>query len=175
MREYFLKTDRLLFSYWSDEDLDLADLLWGEDAVSKYITKSGIFSKAEIKSRLILEINNQKNFHVQYWPIFEKETCELIGCCGFRPYDIDRYVYELGFHLRSKYWGKGLATEAAATIIKYAIKNMTVSELIAGHNPNNTNSKKVLQKLGFQYIGDIYYEPTNLYHPAYKYSVKTDG
>ena len=85
MREFFLETKRIAFSHWRQDDFDLAHSLWGEKEVTKYISKTGIFSENEIIDRLQLEIDNEKKFHVQYWPIFEKETGEFIGCCGLRP------------------------------------------------------------------------------------------
>ena len=168
MREFFLETKRIAFSHWKQEDFDLARSLWGEKEVTKYISKTGVFSENEIIDRLQLEIDNEKQFHVQYWPIFEKETEEFIGCCGLRPYNIEMGIYEIGFHLKSKYWGRGLGIEAAKVIIQYAFKNLHAAELFAGHNPYNVNSKKVLERLGFHYIGDEYYVPTGLYHPSYK-------
>ena len=168
MREFFLETKRIVFSHWGQGDFSLAHSLWGEKEVTKYISKTGIFSENEIIDRLQLEIDNEKKFHVQYWPIFEKETGEFIGCCGLRPYDIEKRIYEIGFHLKSKYWGKGLGIEAARAIIQYAFDNLHAAELFAGHNPYNVNSKKVLERLGFHHIGDEYYAPTGLYHPSYK-------
>lgn len=31
----------------------------------------------------------------------------------------------------------------------------------------NENSQKILLKLGFQHIEDVFYEPTGLFHPSY--------
>lgn len=103
---------------------------------------------------------------IKNWPIFELTSSELIGCCGLRPYANNEY--EIGFHLRPKFWGKGYATEAANAVINYAFEVMGAESLYAGHNPNNTVSKKLLRKLGFSYMGDEFYEPTGLYHPSYE-------
>lgn len=43
-REFFLKTNRIGFSRWTPEDFKLAELLWGDPEVTKYICASGIFS-----------------------------------------------------------------------------------------------------------------------------------
>ena len=147
----------------------MAHLLWGEEAVSKYIAKTGKFSDKDVEDRLNLEIKNKREFNVQYWPVFDRKTNEFIGCCGLRPYSQDKNIYEIGFHLRNKYWGMGISCEAAKAVIKYAFENLKAKEIFAGHNPNNVNSRKVLEKLGFQYIGDEFYEPTGLCHPSYKY------
>ena len=122
-----------------------------------------------IENRLFTEIDNFEKYGVQYFPFYLLETKELIGCCGLRPYKNQNDVYELGFHLRKKYWHKGYALEAAKAMIDYAFTELKAVELKAGHNPNNIASSKVLSKLGFQYEYDEYYEPTGLNHPLYRY------
>ena len=165
-RIFFMETGRIGFSKWTAEDLPLAETLWGDPQVTKYISASGRFSEEDIKNRLKTEIENGQKYHVQYWPIFELRTGEFIGCCGLRPHEGD--CYELGFHLRPSFWGKGCAQEAARAVIDYAFHYLYAGGLFAGHNPNNTASKKLLLKLGFTYIGDEFYEPTGLFHPSYE-------
>ncbi|SHH51857.1 Protein N-acetyltransferase, RimJ/RimL family [Sporobacter termitidis DSM 10068] len=164
MREYFLKTERIGFSEWTDADLPQACLLWGDANVTRYICARGQF----IDNRLRLEISNLQRFHVQYWPIFELPAGELIGCCGLRPFSAEKNTYELGFHLRKKFWGRGYAFEAAAAVVKYGFSALRADKIYAGHHPQNLNSKKQLVRLGFRYLGDEYYEPTGLYHPSYE-------
>lgn len=165
-RNFFLTTERIGFSEWKEDDIKLAVLLWGEPAVTRFICASGKFSENDIVSRLQKEIDINIRFHVQYWPIFEIASNELIGCCGLKPYE--GREYELGFHLRSKFWRQGYAVEAATAVIGYAFTVLKAERLFAGHNPKNTASKNVLSKLGFHYIGDEFYEPTGLYHPSYE-------
>lgn len=164
-RTFFLTTERVAFSHWQEADLPLARLLWGEEAVTQYICASGTFSETDIAARLEKELENQRQFHVQYWPFFEKATQELIGCCGLRPSRPG--VYELGFHLRSAFWRQGYAPEAARAVIAYAFGTLGAEELVAGHHPQNLASQRVLEKLGFRYVGDEFYAPTGLNHPSY--------
>lgn len=166
-RDYFIKTERIGFSHWKENDSSLAVLLWGEPEVTHYICASGVFSAEEIANRLCTEIGNYEKYHVQYFPIFDLTNGELIGCCGLRPYKCEKNVYEIGFHLRKKYWKQGYGFEAASAMIEYAFDVLQAKELKAGHNPNNIASKKLLTKLGFQYEADEYYKPTGLYHPSY--------
>lgn len=105
---------------------------------------------------------------MQYRPIFELPAEELIGCCGICPFDSETYSYEIGSHLRKKYWGMRSAFEAAKAVIDYSFDRLKADKLYAGHHPQNEASKKLLTKLGFQYIGKNYYEPTGLYHPSYE-------
>ncbi|TGA96943.1 N-acetyltransferase [Sporolactobacillus shoreae] len=169
MRAFFLKTDRLGFSTWQTTDINLANSLWGEPAVTKFISANGLFSKEQVHDRLNKEIKSDQQYNVQYWPLFELKTNKHIGCCGLHPYDLDKKTYEIGFHLKSAYWGNGYATEAATAVIRYAFDQLKSKNLFAGHNPKNVASKNLLLKLGFKYSHDEFYEPTGLNHPSYFY------
>ena len=165
-REFFLKTNRIGFSKWLQMDINLAKSLWGDSKISKYICAKGIFSMDDVMNRLHTEIRNESAYQVQYWPIFELATGDLIGCCGLRPHGMREY--EIGFHLRPAFWGQGYAAEAANAVIEYAFTVLKADTLFAGHNPANSKSRKLLNKLGLVYIGDEFYEPTGLYHPSYE-------
>lgn len=165
-REYWLKTERTGFSKWCASDIELAKSLWGNPEVTRLICASGKFSEDEVQQRLEKEIENGEKAGIQYWPFFELETKELVGCCGLRPRT--EKEYEIGFHLRPEFWGKGYAMEAANAVIQYAFTGLGAEKLFAGHNPKNEASKKVLRKLGFQFVGDEFYAPTGLMHPSYE-------
>lgn len=165
-RAFHITTKRIGFSKWSPDDLLLAKQLWGNPDVTKYICASGIFSQEDIEARLAKEMENDRTYGMQYWPIFELASGELIGCCGLRPYN--ETMYEIGFHLRPDFWRQGYAVEAATAAINYAFTELRADGLFAGHNPKNIASKHVLGKLGFQYIRDEFYAPTGLYHPSYE-------
>jgi RimJ/RimL family protein N-acetyltransferase len=163
----FLETSRLIFRTWTETDEELALGLWGDPRVIQYIDARANLSVDEVRDRLTREIAGAREFGVQYWPIFLRSTGEHVGCCGLRPYDLARNIYELGFHIRSDLWGQGFASEAARRVMVYAFTELSVNGLFAGHNPHNTASRHLLQKLGFRYTHDEYYAPTGLYHPSY--------
>ena len=72
------------------------------------------------------------------------------GALG-RPGGDEEEVVESGFHLRPKFWRRGLATEAAQAAIGYAFATYHPKKLAAGHHPENLSSKKLIEKLGFKY------------------------
>jgi RimJ/RimL family protein N-acetyltransferase len=163
-----LKTKRLIIHTWARDDLDDACKLWGDPKVMALIDSRGGLNRRQTEEKLNQEIECQKNYGVQYWKASDKSTGEFIGCCGLRPYDIDKKIYEIGVHIVSPQWGHGYAIEAVGGVITHAFQSMGIPSLIAGHNPNNAASKVLLKKLGFKYIGDEFYRPTGLYHPSYE-------
>ena len=164
---YFLKTERLGFRKWVENDLGLAIGLWSDIEVTRRIDARGRLSREQIAERFSQEIAVEKQWGVQYWPVFLLKNDEHVGVCGLRPYDSQNHIFEIGFHLRSEQWRKGFATEAARAIIAYAFTDLKVGGLFAGHHPKNDASRLLLIKLGFRYTHDEYYEPTGLQHPSY--------
>ncbi len=167
MSKYFITTRRLGFRTWSEEDVELALGLWGDPAVTRLIDARGKLSDEQVRERLSQEIATQRQHGVQYWPVFVLESDAHVGCCGLRPHDEAKHILELGFHIRSAYWGRGYATEAARAVVGYAFGTLYAAALFAGHNPKNTVSRRVLERLGFRYTHDEFYPPTGLAHPSY--------
>jgi [ribosomal protein S5]-alanine N-acetyltransferase len=168
MRAFFLTTDRLGFSVWTENDLDLATVLWGDPQVTRFIVSCGRMSPDKVRERLGTEIECQNHHGIQYWPLFLRENDEFVGCCGLRPHGADSKALEMGVHLIRAQWHKGLATEACSAIIRWAFDHQGVEWLFAGHNPNNRASARLLLGLGFHALGEEFYPPTGLMHPSYR-------
>jgi RimJ/RimL family protein N-acetyltransferase len=164
---YFLKSPRAGFRLWTLDDLPLALSLWGDFKVTRLIDSRGQLSDAEVRDKLAKEIASNDAFGVQYWPVFLLSTGEFIGCGGLHPCRPEERVFELGVHLQVAYWGDGYASEVARAVIDYAFHQLNSSALFAGHHPKNYGSRRVLEKLGFQYNHDQHYPPTGLEHASY--------
>lgn len=162
---YFLKSSRLGFGRWSAADLPLAVALWGNPEVTRFF--GGPFSQEKIKEKLAREIALMSAYNVQYWPIYLLAGGKNVGCAGLQPYKLDEKIYELGVHLLPAYWGQGFAVEAGKAIIAFAFESLGARSLFAGHHPENNASRSVLKKLGFEYIGEVFYPPTRQMEPAY--------
>jgi len=158
---YFLKTERLGFRWWAKQDLAAARELWGDIEVTRFF--GGPFSNEEIGQRLEREISRMDTHRFQYWPIYLLSDNEHVGCCGLQ----EDAIHELGFHLRPKYWGQGLAVEAARAVIAFAFGTIGAKSLSAGHHPKNGSSKKVLEKLGFRYTHDEFFAALGMDIPYY--------
>jgi len=147
--KYFLESQRLGFRRWTPDDLPLARELWGDLQVTRFF--GGPFSESQIAERLERELSRMELHNFQYWPIHLLAEEEFVGCCGLRPHRPEDEIPELGFHLRPKFWGQGLAKEASRTVIRYAFEVLGAKGLSAGHHPENLVSKKLIETLGFHY------------------------
>ena len=164
-REYFLKSERLGFGYWREEDLDLAWGLFGDQEITAFV--GGPFSREQVAARVRSEMVSQARIGAQYWPLFLLSNGEFVGCCGLKSRP-EPDCYEMGFYIMRGAHGKGYAKEASLRVIAHAFNEMRAKALYAGHNPHNQASHTLLGKLGFAQIGEEFYPPTGLMHPLYK-------
>ena len=162
-----LSTDRLFLRTWDVADLGLARSLWGDRDVMAFL--GGPLSDEKVLEKMRAEMVCLEQHGVQYWPAFEQESDEFIGCCGLRPW---AYTppdgYEIGFHVLKSKWGNGYALEAAQGVVTHAFDTLRLSVLRTGHHPENDKSKRILLKLGFRRTGEVFYAPTRLMHPTYE-------
>ncbi len=163
--KYFLRSARLGFRPWREDDLPLANSLWSDARVTGLF--GGPFTPAQVRERLTKEIAQQRDHGIQLWPVFLLEDGRHAGCGGLRPYRPEDHILELGYHLHAEFWGRGLASEASTAVIHYAFNSLGAEALFAGHHPANETSRRVLLKLGFVYTGDAVYPTTGILEPTY--------
>ena len=157
-------TDRLVFRKWRRDDLALALAVWGDERMSALV--GGPYTDTQVRERLDSEIETEKEYGYQYWPMFA--TGRFVGCCGLRPRDPPNRIMEFGFYVVVTVWGQGYATEAGFAVISHAFDVLGAAALFAGHHPENVASKRTLEKLGFTYTHHELYPPTGLMHPCYE-------
>lgn len=164
---HVLSTDRLVLRIWEESYFAFAKSLWGDPDVMTFL--GGPLSDEKVYEKMRAEMACLDENGIQYWPVFEKQTDEFAGCCGLRPWAYSPPEgHELGFHLVKTKWGRGYAFEVAQSVVKHGFEKLKFRTLRAGHHPEHLNSKKILLKLGFRFVNDVFYKPTGLMHPTYE-------
>ena len=90
-----------------------------------------------------------------WWSIFEQEGGELVGagCIQHLGHD-PANAHEIGWRLRPDRWGRGYATEAARRMAAFAFDELKVPLLVAIRNPENSDSARVMTRLGMRFRGE---------------------
>jgi ribosomal-protein-alanine N-acetyltransferase len=84
------------------------------------------------------------------WAVTEKTTGTLLGQCGLR-FLPELHEVEVLYLLARAHWGQGLASEAAGAALAYGFEQAHLERIIALTKPENTASRRVMEKLGMQY------------------------
>jgi [ribosomal protein S5]-alanine N-acetyltransferase len=161
-----LTTERLFLRTWEETDFSSAQSLWGDPDVMTFL--GGPLDDKRLREKFDFEIACQEKHGTQYWPMFEIQSGEFVGCCGLRPWAYSPPEgYELGFHLVKAKWRNGYAFEAAQGIVRHAFERLQFPVLRAGHHPDHVTSKTILLKLEFEFVDEVFYKPTGFMHPTY--------
>lgn len=121
--------------------------------------------------------------------IVYRKTGKVIGSLGIEPCRDDPDMperwkgRELGYVLNRNYWGRGLMPEAVQAVIDYCFRALNYDYLECAHFVHNQQSRRVIEKCGFRYIGEVKQETRYgtvedtwrymLYNP-YKYVLATE-
>jgi [ribosomal protein S5]-alanine N-acetyltransferase len=89
------------------------------------------------------------------WGILPEGEREVSGWAGlqFLP---ELNETEVGFLLDPRWWGKGYATEAARASLKFAFEHTPLDHIIALVHPENSASRRVIEKCGMRYVETIF-------------------
>lgn len=86
-----------------------------------------------------------------------KANHKVIGSLGLHP-DKLRTTEDakmLGYVLSEDYWGRGITTEAAKAVIRYAFEELGLNMVTVHHYDYNIRSRRVIDKCGFIYEGTL--------------------
>ena len=79
----------------------------------------------------------------------------LIGSCGITRVNPAENIWEIGYWLGKPYWGNGYVTEAAEGLLDWAAREAGITRFVSGYIFDNPASGRVLEKLGFEHVGEI--------------------
>lgn len=84
---------------------------------------------------------------------FERTTHELVLSSGLHGIDWDVPSFEIGYWVRESHAGRGLVTEAANALTRWAFTALGARRVEIRCDPANTRSVAVLDRLGFRHEG----------------------
>lgn len=152
-----IETERLILRRFKMEDAEAMYKNWASDAeVTKFLTWPPHSSNEVTKKVLQDWINNYEKDDFYQWAIILKENGEEpIGTISVVDKDEEVNMVHIGYCIGTKWWNRGVTSEALMAIIKFFIKEVGVNRVESRHDPNNPNSGKVMMKCGMKYEGTM--------------------
>ncbi|HPF88500.1 MAG TPA: GNAT family N-acetyltransferase [Candidatus Limiplasma sp.] len=149
-----IQTDRLTLRPLAHEDLDDFYAYASEPGVGEragWKHHESIEESAKILQMLIDEKSELALFH--------KADQKMIGTLGMHPSwarDAEEYrsykMTEIGYVLSKEYWGQGLMPEAVKAAVHYCFTELNLDAVACGHFVENNQSRRVIEKCGFQFV-----------------------
>ena len=144
-----LITERTTLRPIDSDDVPALHALWTDPGVRKYLWDDILINRERAAEVVAASVDDFAAHGFGLWAVRETATGEWIGFCGFRSSD-DKEV-ELLYGIWPRYWGQGLATEAARALLSYAFLTLGLTEVVAATDVPNHASARVLERLGMQF------------------------
>lgn len=153
MNLYF-ETERLIVRQYTLNDVDQLFQVMSDHRVHTYTKdKNNPWDKRCTEEYVKFMIKrDMKTLDCFHGAIMEKDTNQLIGLCGLNPYQENEP--EIEWKLGVPYWGKGYATELGKQMIQAAFAFTGIKGIYGMAQPENTASRRVLEKIGMKYLGN---------------------
>ena len=120
--------------------------------VSRYLSWPRHRSPADAEAFLKYAIGAVEKGHERNWVIVDRATSGVVGTIGLR---VQGHRMELGYALGRRWWGQGLATEAADAVVAWALAQPDVHRVWAVCDVDNAASARVLEKVGMRREGRL--------------------
>jgi len=144
-----LTTDRLLLRRWHDADRLPFQRLNADPRVMEFMP--GLLPSAA-SDDLVDRI--ETHFEQHGFGPFAAELREDGAFLGYIGLYIPTFhaefmpAVEIAWRLNADYWGRGLATEGARAVVRYAFAGLGLDSLVSFTVPENLRSRRVMEKLG---------------------------
>jgi RimJ/RimL family protein N-acetyltransferase len=139
-----LETARLQLREMRADDAESLLAVFGDPRV---MAAFGVepFERARMDAWVARNLEHQVRHGYGLFSIVLKESRVVIGDCGLERLEIG---VELGYDLRSDYWNRGLATEAAIAVRDHAFDVLAIPRIVSLIRTGNWASRRVAEKVG---------------------------
>jgi ribosomal-protein-alanine N-acetyltransferase len=141
-----LDTPRTIVRSWTPADIPAYARIVADPQVMRFIADGSVhtYAQAEVVVRTMMRAERERGW--AQWAVDDKASGALMGFCGFGILD---GKIDFGYRFARQFWGRGLGTEVARTVLDYGVNTYGLSNTTAMAFVENTASIRILEKIGF--------------------------
>lgn len=148
LKHVVLETQRLVLRQMVPSDANLLADLLNDERVMRYYPKR---LRPTARAWVDRQLERYRIDGCGFWIVVERASGYAIGQAGLVRQVIGRCaINEIGYYLRSNFWNRGLASEAAAGIRDYAFSERGLSTICSLIRPHNFPSQRVAINVGLR-------------------------
>jgi ribosomal-protein-alanine N-acetyltransferase len=155
-QNYIIKTARLGFRAWKENDLEAFAKINADKEVMHYFPN--VLTKEQTKGFIARLSDHHQKHGFCFYAVDLLETKQLIGFIGFTRTNFESFFtpcVEIGWRLDAKVWNKGLATEGALACLDYGFNTLNFEAIYSFTPKLNLPSERIMQKIGMQKVGEF--------------------
>jgi RimJ/RimL family protein N-acetyltransferase len=142
-----LDTERLRLRLLRDDDLDAYAELCADPEVMCYVGDRGVLSREDAWRQMALLAGHWQLRGFGMWAVEDRTTGAFIGRVGLH-YPEGWPDREVAWAIGRKYWGQGLAFEAARAALAHAFDTLHWPRAVSLIDPANHRSIRLAERLG---------------------------
>jgi ribosomal-protein-alanine N-acetyltransferase len=147
-------TDRLRLRPLGVDDLDSYAGIMGEPEVGKWFPKGAGYTREDSEKSLNSIMEHWAKYGFGIWAVMRRDSPTLLGRCGLN------IIAEIGevevdFAFSKAFWGRGYGTESARAALSYGFQTLSRKVIIGLTKPDNTTSRRVLEKIGMHFVRNV--------------------
>lgn len=134
-------------------DLDSLCSLNADPDVMRFILDGSTLDREQTTDRLAAMRDHWREHGYGIFSLRWRATGEFVGWAGLAtPTFLPEVMpaVEIGWRLLHPWWGKGVATEAAVEVLRFAFDDVGLDQLLSIRHVDNVASGRVMEKLGFE-------------------------
>jgi RimJ/RimL family protein N-acetyltransferase len=150
-----IETKRLYLRPFAVDDASSFFTFFSDAETMKYSFSGPLtFEQTTQQIQEYIEEYNKHQFGV--YVLVLKETGGVIGYCGLEWHWLEeKWQPELVYCLSKKFWNKGLAFEAARTVLKHANGQLKIPVIVSLIRYGNDASIRLAEKMGARMAGEV--------------------
>ena len=150
-----LQSERLFLRTMTIDDVDPLMAVFTDPAVMRSFG-GDLFDREQMEHWVQRNLAHQQQHGYGLFTVLLQRDGVIIGDCGLEHMEVDGVPEtEIGYDLRSDYWGLGLATEAATAVRDLAFGDLGLERLVSLIRPDNAASCRVAEKIGMVHERDV--------------------
>lgn len=144
-----LDAPRVRLRALTDRDVDALFAIFSDEAMMRYWSTAPMRERAEAEKYLASIRCGFADQSLFQWGVERMEDGEVLGTCTLFNFHRGCMRAELGYCLRSPWWGRGYMGEALTALIDHAFGTLKLRRLEADVDPGNAASLRILERMGF--------------------------
>lgn len=157
----YLETERFCLAPFTREDMDAYFDILRDSRVQKYLGGGvPLFDQEPHITNWLNNVNEKllKRKLVFTWCVKEKVSGNVIGRIDLGGF-VKKTMAEVSYHYAYESWGNGVATEVAARVTEFGIKELGLRRIQGLVRVENKASIRVLEKNGYLQEGILHHYP----------------
>ena len=120
------------------------------------VKDGGVLSDEETLQFLRRHLDHWERHGYGLWAFWDRTNGRFVGRAGLYNTRVGgNDEVELAYVLMAEYWGKGLATEMARTILAVAFERLGMTDLVCFTLTTNRTSQRVMEKARFEHEREV--------------------